>query len=417
MFRLIKVQSESHGPYTATNRFIRATMSETTTAYNFYDAFLLAECNASTANHQTALKWLNHPLCKLKNVKLMSSKQGQIGYTQHFNILAQNLKLLTEYKEDWNGPLFLNEDGSAWQNEQVKFRLRDLHPFFRTKQAKSMTTEYYGDIHIEIEVEIEAELLEKDLDSAVYAPDVTLGAAGRSSLLVGNTKGDLFAGQRVKVSLTRDRGGNVTQQEIDTVINDIARNATGDYVLTLANQLGNDADDLTNIRVQQRDVGADAITQPQIQSCQVVLYESLSVPKQKTGKVPYTTYTLEMVPLGAVQYFNQQYELEPKTINTIMLTPQNGNFTSVQDHLATYRISLDNEDTTNRDVPIHTGLHYAMLEDGLQRSGFKLVNGGYVAIVQPVKSSMKYTRYQVNLTASQAMTAKTIYLFKEIIVN
>ena len=411
MSRLIKIQSDNNGPYDASNRFIRLTIPESTTAYNFDESFILCDSHASTANNRTLLRWQFSPYSKVKAVKVMSQKRGQIGFTQYYDILMTNLIHLVESEEDWNAPTYLNENGSAWQSEQFRLKLKKLHPFFRTKEAKNMTTEYYGDIHIEIEIMIEVNLLAKDT-TRVYAPNVTLAAGTLNHLPIGPEKSTLFVGQRVAVE--RHIGG-AAEPDVDTHITAINR-ANGNYTVVFADDIGADADVLTLVTVRQQALAADTITQPQIDNVEMVLYEALAKPAKQTGKVVYSTYNLQMVPMPATQYFNQYFDLEPMVTNTYLMFPPNGSLLSAEQHLVTYRIALNDEDTTNRDVEFEEGLHYALLSDSLEKSGYKLMRGGHLVVGQPIKPNANYTKYHINLTGSQAMTAKTVYLFTEKVV-
>jgi len=77
----------------------------------------------------------------------------------------------------------------------------------------------------------------------------------------------------------------------------------------------------------------------------------------------YTTFTTEKDFGGGTASFKRQYEIEAEAVNVhVCVKSQDGGLYSDCNALTSFRTSIDNENTTDRNIVPNTPLYYAMLD-------------------------------------------------------
>jgi hypothetical protein len=144
----------------------------------------------------------------------------------------------------------------------------------------------------------------------------------------------------------------------------------------------------------------------------------------KFEPLAFSTYHLEMINMPPnYTDFRQQFDIEAGVWRLEWLTPT-ANLVSTLDGVTSYRVSVDEIDTTNRDVELATGnnsLYYDRLIQGYSSDliNLNLVNVSQDVFIIPELLDMSPQRRMVNLRlySDDPMTQKVVYLYKSIMVQ
>ena len=142
----------------------------------------------------------------------------------------------------------------------------------------------------------------------------------------------------------------------------------------------------------------------------------------------YTTYTSEHDNGGDSLTMKRQFEVESNAINCVLVPQANSNSLYGDQELAKYRVAVNNENMTNRDVFKHTSLYYNELSRGFLNQGKEIksltegtqgINDASTArdttvIYQPLPLTDKMKLVEFELEAKQGETIKDFVLFKEV---
>lgn len=120
------------------------------------------------------------------------------------------------------------------------------------------------------------------------------------------------------------------------------------------------------------------------QQIDLVLHKLLK-PPAKMGKMSYETYSLEQTNQQETSSYRKQFYTEPNAYKFCYMTPQQGCLVSEQNGAGQFRISLNNIDLTNRDIPIDPLTNGSLYNDRLVMNIDGLKN------VQPTPSGTKVT--------------------------
>lgn len=246
-------------------------------------------------------------------------------------------------------------------------------------------------------------------------PMADIGEEDNHSELTDNTGNDNFnIGDDVVISYSLTPG---TTSNYDILVTKITSKTpgTGSIVYGIADPLpdGN----VSDILVVEHNWQALSY---EIQKVNLVLY---GLPKKAVpSSLVYYTYHLEMDNMLATSDYRRQFDIEENTYRTLMLTPVNS-LVSTNDNASSFRVSIDNVDTTNRDVVIDyindNTLYYDRLiqnMDGVQ--SLLLVNDNLDLFVIPQTMPPDGMRHALNVRlysdAEQGMQAKVVYMYKKI---
>tara|TARA_R110000803_G_scaffold46302_1_gene97275 strand:+ start:8539 stop:10008 length:1470 start_codon:yes stop_codon:yes gene_type:complete len=176
---------------------------------------------------------------------------------------------------------------------------------------------------------------------------------------------------------------------------------------------------------------AEATSTLTILGAEMVLCESSS---SNQNGYRYTTYTTEKDSGNGSTSFNRQYEIEPEAINMMVHTSNvsNGLLSSTLPEKT--RVTINNEQTTNRDVGVHTSLYYNRFDRWALNNGtvaHKLDFGKSQRqlpnpitndfnspnleswIFEPLPSTVSQKLVELDISASNGI--KDLIIFKEVI--
>lgn len=123
----------------------------------------------------------------------------------------------------------------------------------------------------------------------------------------------------------------------------------------------------------------------------------------------WTNEAINMPVVGASQMFTNTFTIDSEAaVKSIMLTPLDGTLDSVADGALSYRMSVDGEYATDRDVELFTSLYYDRLLT-LLGSAKQLYQNEESAFCSPLQGA-KLLRIDVRM-GPHASTAKTLHNF------
>jgi len=214
----------------------------------------------------------------------------------------------------------------------------------------------------------------------------------------------------------------ITGIEYDTTIDS--------YVLTLDSAVTTDLTAATDFSATAyTSVGTNLAFS--INKVEIVLKKYIN-PLPAMPSLTYRTFTTEEVNGFPIGNYSKMFYLEPECVNLFILFPgiAENQLVSVEDPALSYRLRVDNEDLTNRDVVVNTPLYFDRINMTFNNAGkdFKLKNlrmtnnavssrpvdsitNKLMMICTPVPPTQKEKLLQVNITASVAVPR--MILFKQ----
>lgn len=140
--------------------------------------------------------------------------------------------------------------------------------------------------------------------------------------------------------------------------------------------------------------------------------------KPENKPVMFSTYHVEMQNMPETYDYRQQFDVEPGVYRLEWLTCVD-NLVSIRENLKSYRVSVNEIDTTNRDVEVlsNKSIYYDRLISAYGASivNFNLVDFSQDVMVIPESVLVSNTRYLVNLRMYAdvlPMAPKIVYLYK-----
>ena len=247
-------------------------------------------------------------------------------------------------------------------------------------------------------------------------PMADLGEEDEHTTLTDNTGNNNFnVGDNIVISYSQVVGTLTVYSILATKILTKVQNE-GAWLYTIEDELpeGN----VSDILVVEHDWSALSF---EIQKVNVVLY---GLPMKKPADaMTYETYHLEMDNMLETTDYRHQFNIEEDVVRALMLTPVNS-LISVPDNASSFRVSVDNVDTTNRDVVLDyaddNSLYYDRLVQNMKTiSNFALVNDNADLFVIPQQMPQDGMRHALNvrLYSDNAMSAKVVYVFKSLAVE
>ena len=98
-----------------------------------------------------------------------------------------------------------------------------------------------------------------------------------------------------------------------------------------------------------------------VNSVELVLSKYVNPPKNSDSPLEFTTYSTEHDHGNSVTHFNKQYSVEPNCDGVMVAYPVVPLSVMSSKSFTDFRIAIDNEDTTNRDVKRLSSLEYSRL--------------------------------------------------------
>ena len=357
----------------------------------------------------------------VKNCSFVSAKKGRLENIRAVDVLRTNLYSYTKSQLEiandnyLNGavvldPLYRNRYGiylnaqrlgniRSTMNNQIPITIR-LGDLMESCRVSKFNTYRAGKCTITLELNINKLQVFQQLDNGqdqlnddamAQGVDYTqVGAGiGMQSVIIayewkrGLDSSPWYVGQKVTVTATAGGGApalNQPTQIISSIAYDTAN--VNRIVLTFANPLISTAlangNAYTNIVVKPFNVSPN--TKVTLIDCNLVL-KQLSTANMNINEpiiMKYNTYSTDQASYTNITNFQQTYVVEPNAKAVLCMFPRNGNaggdsgLTSNNNNIQSWRLRVNNEDITDRDVHKKTPLAYDQLSITLNHLDYDL---------------------------------------------
>lgn len=433
MDQYVKYQSVQGGAFTNSQNLVdfRVPMSG---VYDLRDSFINLNCTLEVTDKppQAAVgeavydftgEWVSTDTEKLhfqnvavvKNAVMDCAKQGRIENLRRCDILRQNLATYTKTQmEDvdesyldfaqFRAPVNLQQYGQFAQinkegtnksryntQTQIPIRLSDVFEFCRVREYD---TDKAGETHIHLELNRDKMSVRQAMKDADIHPagikemiDTPQGVAtSNNKLVVGAKNGTtplkftsldqscFYVGQMLLITATHTDGGGDDRADAPAIVNSVTWDKdTGSITLTFEQDWGvaiAAGKAYTDISVK---IGEVDSVQLNVDSAELVL-RRVNNP-EGISQINYNTYSTEETNGNSQTTFQNLYTIEPEATNVMCMFPDSADgLLSVNNDINSWRLRLNNEDLTDRDVFRKTPLAYDRLAMTLNSMGSGLAN-------------------------------------------
>ena len=407
----------------------------------------------------------------VKNAHLISSNKGNVEHLRDVNKLRMSLHSLeNSYQEDndtahiesgrlndkaWGlvSPFIQTGHpdyglGASYLEKELRIPLKSIFNICKG----SLDTGYLGacDLHLEMDASrINA------IDSFNTEVAVFTGANGYGEVDDNTTLGDVssitlskeyarigrreelpfYIGMKIlftagNIELAGGVQSLVNFERIITQISHVNNKVILGLNLTLGTSVGAG---LTGVKVRPLDPPAGGTTL-NINRAELILRTNDSLPNENGYE--YTTYTLEKDQGGGATSFSKQYECEPESINLLVHTPETAGGLLSNLRQDKQRVSINNKETTNRDVNRHTPLYNSQLNRYALNSGIMVKSlaqtknkidydsatpslhdnpNSEMWIYEPLPQTPDLKLVNIEMTMDAARPLRDVNIFKEVV--
>lgn len=387
----------------------------------------------------------------IKNANMRTTRKG---YLEDLREIGKFKNTLSRYKmssSEYSGNMYNN----VFQEEDELTTLRgNIHREFTkegNKPSRNLTTpiriplknifnvantpflpsDKLGDIDVHFELDLENITPEKlthlvpknkiaagppPVDNPYDCENIATADTERNTFNLTDTFDSIkhspfWVGQVIDVSYTVD----ATAKNVASTIKSITYNA--DKTLTIVINEVLEAGDLTLVKVKPDNdlTGFKA----NYEYAELVVEELTKPPQQMPNVLQYTTITTEEHTTGEVNKLQKIFQCEPMAVNLFVLL-NDTKFLPIIESDGKYRISVDNNMLTNRDVYFNTSLHFDLINKTFLNAGMKLNNlskDKHLHVMMaplPEKLGEKQVQINVELTTG-GKVFKLITLYKQVI--
>ncbi len=263
----------------------------------------------------------------------------------------------------------------------VKIPLGDIWDFCFQAEEFDASKSLGANMELELNIDRVSSVFRSNLefasDELKSFEDIT--AVGDANTVLTKAKTTSLAqspyhtGQKLKISATHTDGGgsNVTDQQV--VIASISRDSTtGVLSLTFETNWGNLAVGKTYSDIEVID------ETPASQSVLFNFAEIVLVQLPKASSdidvIEYSTFSTEETNGNNLESFQNVYQVEPACDGVVIAFPETGDLISRLAGLTSFRLRLDNEDLTDRDVARDSPLYYDRINMTLTNFRMRMKN-------------------------------------------
>ena len=318
----------------------------------------------------------------------------------------------------------------------VQIPLRDIFDF--AHQATELDTTKTGTMTISLELNIdkldpvqrmesanvEAEVLE-------FKPVSTEGDV--NTITTEATFTDLnqsfyYVGQKLSMTGTDSGGASVGPSE--AVINEIVWNADETLTISFENKWATNAASVTLSAIKAETEGINSAT-VSFDFGEITLMK-LAKTSSDVREIEYSTFSTDETTNAPQQSYQRLFQVEADCDAVIAAFPVNGSISSSDDSVTKYRVRVDNQDLTDRDVEPESPLAYDRTNMTMSQMSLRLKNletsravntAGesfrdsqssadtvQMVIMNPVSQTIREKQLQLNLTAaSPGVSAVTLF--------
>lgn len=265
--------------------------------------------------------------------------------------------------------------------QPVKIPLGDIWDFCHTAEEFDAGKAQGATMELELNIDRVASVHRSNLDFAANALKqfVDINAVGDVNTIQTKAKtlsirdSPYHVGQKLKLSATHTDGGvsNITDKEL--VISQISRDTTtGVISLTFETNWGNlgAGKEYTNISVVKESPASSTL---EFNFAEIVV---VALPKTSSDidVIEYSTYSTEETNGNGLTSFQNQYSVEPACDGVVIAFPDATELISNNKHIKDFRLRLDNEDLTDRNVGVESPLYYDRINMTMTNFKMKMKN-------------------------------------------
>jgi len=478
MNKFIKIPSNEGGLFTQTRNLVNFTIPDNA-VYDLSQSYVNFDISVNVVDAAPALpgvynvdfRYGNATICPynialVKNCRLTSRKFGQLADVRRVDILRQNLNQVLLSRKQKEGQEYnsfqrgFNDNGikvSPWLEARGEGNVLSRYvnhairvPFsqlFNIGSSSNYDATKMGETKLHLE-----------LNPGKFTLVQTQGAATRTTQWgdeQNTTFKDIIGPAPTTLTLTTKEPFDTLQDSPYWVGQKIIINATSagtapalgtERVITEIEWVKGGADDkrliltlnatlpaLGAITDTWTDVECDGVNYASasfnINNAEVVL-KSLANPMPEDG-MSWTHFSTEEYTTAQQLNFRHLFQLEPDSVNLLLMTPTNDDLNSTKQDLSTFQLRLNNDDLTDREVTVYDALYNDRLNmtlvnmgkspKDLSQQGLNVeqtlattkFDTGLVLIGNPLPMTPNEKLLQVNLNNSANGTTKLV-LFKEI---
>ena len=386
--KYIRVPAVQSGPYLSSNNRINVRIPPS--VYDMSKSYVEVQIRTPTVDgdpgsgegvYQVALSYNSveteglFNVGLVKNCRLSSNMAGILEETQNVNRLQTNLKhFQMSYDEKaslvnslWNQ---FDRHGAKTSPTRTLYRLGStpstndlaripiyLKDLFGLGEAQELDTGKLGELDIQIELDIEK------ITSSIFVQTTAIGmndvTSNTNDYVITNSiqeEADIpfYVGMKVEVkhsvSTTPVVVGN-------GVISSIARNATtGAVTVTCGVASGGAITDVQMVGI----LPGPTTTKISFEGLSAVMVELPSSSQNMSGGISYMSYELEQHNGNKNTSYSDTFQLSPECVNVIGLCRSTGLY-SMNNDITDYRLVLDNNNLSDRQIIFDTSLYYDSL--------------------------------------------------------
>ena len=344
----------------------------------------------------------------VKNCSLKSALKGQIENLRRIDQFSQIMATYTRSLEEQQSYSYLksnqvvdslnrsqytlyreiNKTGNLPSRDldicPVQISLADLFDFCRSAQELDMSKT--GDVRLHAELNIDKLAPVQRMVTATDIPNLdetkkmmNITSTGDANTVVtdnvytdGLGNSPFYVGQKCTLSATHSDTGAETHT---VIIEQIEHDKSADGVLniTFTTNWGNLASgkEYTNITVEP--VGFDVPNSTIEINLAEIIVKRVGNPVG-VDTIMYDTFSTEQTNGNSLTSFQNQYQVEPDATNVLIAFPDGSDLISVNEDINSFRLRINNEDATDREIDVDSPLYYDRLNMTFGNMGYRLKN-------------------------------------------
>ena len=381
--KFVRIPSVQSGPYLSSNN--RINISIPPNIYDMSKSYVELQVRMPTVDgesasgegvYETSLAYNSQNLEGLFNVglvrncRLSSDMKGILEETQHVNRLRTNLnhfQLSIDEKSSLNNSMFNLYDrhgdkgnpcrslyhlGSTKSTNNLARVPVMMSQIFGLGGASELDTRNMGTLDIQLELDIENITVATFVRATAIACDDIVGdtTVYKITNKIQETSDiPFYVGEKVVVKHTN---GGVTVG--NGLITQIERQASDGTVSITCSQTSGGA--ITNVTLAGIVPGGTTAS-VSFEGASAVMVQKPQASVDMSGGVGYMTYELEQHNGNGNTSYSDTFSLSPECVNVVSLCRGTGLY-SVNDNISDYRLVLDNNNLSDRNVRFDTSLYY-----------------------------------------------------------
>ena len=345
----------------------------------------------------------------VKNAILRTERQGSIENIRRVDQISNVLSLYNNSVLDVRGKSVLNATQlntnfgfgqfslesdinklgvvKSKQNDitPIKIMLKDIFDFCH--QAVEFDTTKTGAVSLECELNIDKLSVESTNDSTDWADgiddewaDATVeGDANEIKtnwIMTNLSQSPYYVGQKLNITAT-GAGGAPNIADVPAVISSIewvdSGADKGKLIIQFENKWGDIGAGQSYTAISVATVAPSAVS-IEANFGELVLLK-LNKMSSEFDEIEYSTFSTEQDNGNNLKSFQKQYQIEGDADCVVVAFPSADNeLLSINQHIIDYRLRLNNDDLTDRDIELESPLHYDRINMSMTQMNLKLKN-------------------------------------------